>query len=87
MINELDNKMRLFFKSPDDFVGRTGRHSTLYLLRRDVSLCFGIDPNSGNKVDFVALFPGAMAILAGIDLLAKFVYGIPGVYQFDIKVM
>ena len=48
--------------------------STLFLLRRDIQTCFGIDPNTNRKIDFQALFPGTIAILAGIDLLAKFVY-------------
>src|SRR5687768_16950094 len=69
------SRIELFFKSPSDFTGRSGIHSTLYLLRRDTSLCFGIDPNTGAKINFSALFPGVMALLAGIDLVAKFNYG------------
>lgn len=75
MTDDLRNKIELFFKNPRDFDGKQARYSTLYLLRRDVDLCFGNDPNTGKQVGFSALFPGAMAILAGIDLVAKFIYG------------
>lgn len=71
--NSEDN-ISLFFKNPNDFEGSIGVHSTLYLLRRDASLCLGYDPNNNQKIQFEALFPGTMAILAGIDLVAKFVY-------------
>lgn len=73
-----DSPIDLFFKSPSDFTGKSGVHSTLYLLRRDTSLCFGIDPNTGAKINFSAFFPGVMALLAGIDLVAKFNYGDAG---------
>jgi len=59
---------------PNDFDDRVGVHSTLYLLRRDASLCFGYNPNNGQKIQYEALFPATMAVLAGIDLIAKFVY-------------
>lgn len=74
MNKDLQNDISLFIRNPNDFEGRQGIHSTLYLLRRDASLCFGYDPNNNQKIQFEALFPATMAILAGIDLLAKFVY-------------
>jgi hypothetical protein len=35
----------------------------------------GVDPNTGQPVGYRAEWPGAMAMLAGIDLLAKFFSG------------
>lgn len=74
MNNNLQDDIALFLKHPNDFDGRPGVHSTLYLLRRDASLCFGYDPNNNQKIHFEALFPATMAVLAGIDLVAKFIY-------------
>lgn len=74
MTEDLKNDISLFIRNPNDFDGRQGVHSTLYLLRRDASLCFGYDPNNNQKIQFEALFPATMAILAGIDLVAKFIY-------------
>ena len=66
-----------FFLSPRIEVAPPGWFGVLYLLRRDIDLCMGIDPNTGQPVRYraAAKWPGAMAILAGIDLLAKFFYG------------
>ena len=66
--------------TPDDF-------SQLYLLRRDIDVCFGVDPNSGaiNPNWPKAIFPGVMAILAGIDLLAKFLAGNDAQNQVGIR--
>jgi hypothetical protein len=66
-------------KPPDDF-------SHLYLLRRDIDTCFGFNPDNGNPINGIdsvtrasvycqALWPGVMGILAGIDLLGKFLAG------------
>jgi hypothetical protein len=52
-----------------------GKSGVLYLLRRDIDLCMEIDPTTQQRVSYQALWPGAMAILAGIDLLAKFFAG------------
>ncbi|MBM4467238.1 MAG: hypothetical protein FJ014_17070 [Chloroflexi bacterium] len=65
----------LFFEDPAIYHAPPRSYSVLYLLRRDISVCLGIDPNSGNPINFQALLPGAMAILAGIDLLGKFLAG------------
>jgi hypothetical protein len=52
------------------------KFSNLCLLRRDINTCFGKNPNDPNTtLSFSALWPGTMAILAGIDLLAKFYSG------------
>ena len=65
----------LFFEDPAIPPTPSGEYSVLYLLRRDIKTCLGIDPNTGNSIDRIVWFPGAMAILAGIDLLGKFLAG------------
>ena len=63
-----------FFQNPRS-VPRPGGLSQLYLLRRDIDTCFGTDPNTGGRIVYEAIWPGTMAILAGIDLLGKFLAG------------
>ncbi len=67
----------LFFLSPHTTINAPNRFGVLYLLRRDIDVCMGIDPDSEEDVSlrYRALWPGAMAILAGVDLLAKFFAG------------
>jgi hypothetical protein len=69
----------LFFCNPRSSLAPPGRFGILYLLRRDVDVCMGNDPNSGIRIEGAshseALWPGAMAVMAGIDLLAKFYVG------------
>jgi hypothetical protein len=62
---------KLFFEDPT-YRKPPGEYGILYLLRRDINLCLENekDPDLG-----IAQFPGAMAIMAGIDLLAKFYKG------------
>ncbi|HZB88919.1 MAG TPA: hypothetical protein VE291_09705 [Terracidiphilus sp.] len=55
----------LFFEDPRCYRQPPGDFGVLYLLRRDINSCF--DEN--------ILWPGALAILAGIDLLGKFFAG------------
>jgi len=38
-------------------------------------VCYGIDPHSNIESQPIAIFPGVMGIMAGIDLLAKFYAG------------
>lgn len=51
--------------------------SVLHLLRRDAAQCFGYNPNTYNvaksnmRIDATILWPGAMTVFAGIDLLSK----------------
>jgi len=68
-------KIDLFFEDPAVYHAPPRSYSVLYLLRRDISVCLGIDPDSDNPIAFQALWPGTMAILAGIDLLGKFLVG------------
>lgn len=70
----IDEKIQFFFEHPGHY-RETGRFSYLYLLRREISMCFGEDPNDGKKINYSAIWPGTMAILAGIDLLGKFYAG------------
>lgn len=44
-------------------------------MRRDIDQCMGIDPTTGQPSGSSVLWPGAMTMLAGIDLLAKFLAG------------
>ncbi len=65
----------LFFRDPSDAPQIPGEFSTLYLLRRDIETCLGRDPTTKRSLECQALWPAAMAIFAGIDLLAKFYAG------------
>ena len=67
-----------FFMNPSTPPVRPDTFSQLYLLRRDISTCFGIDPDNGQRLPTQALWPGVMAICAGIDLLGKFLAGNDG---------
>ena len=55
----------LFFEDPTVNRSPPGDYGILYLLRRDITRC----------MDYSILWPAAMAIMAGIDLLAKFETG------------
>jgi hypothetical protein len=64
----------IFFKDPYEEPELPGICGVLYLLRRDIIVCFDKK---------IATWPATMAILAGIDLLGKFYAGKdgPGVRQ------
>lgn len=55
----------LFFTDPQIEPSLPGEFSTLYLLRRDTQRCLAQE----------ILWPGAMCVMAGIDLLGKFFDG------------
>ncbi|MCK4446110.1 MAG: hypothetical protein KAW56_03415 [Candidatus Marinimicrobia bacterium] len=74
-MKDIDNKIDFFFENPNIWIEGRKRFSNLYLLRRDIIQCFGFDPSSGNKIGYRVLWPGAMSLLAGIDLLSKYYYG------------
>ena len=74
-IGDLDASIRLFFEDPTIYYPPPRTYSVLYLLRRDIRTCLGIDPNTGAMMGMQALWPGAMALLAGVDLLGKFLAG------------
>ena len=65
----------IFFEEPHSGRHSPGQFGVLYLLRRDIFRCMGIDPITRNPMNYMALWPGTMAILAGIDLLGKFFAG------------
>jgi hypothetical protein len=70
--------IELFFQDPEAHhpTYRTPKpYGVLHLLRRDIIKCSGKDPETGEKYPISALWPQAMAVLAGIDLLGKFYYG------------
>lgn len=60
------------FEHPSDFRKPPGRYGLLHLLRRDIIQCMGRNPTTNETIPFMALWPAAMAIFAGIDLLAKY---------------
>jgi len=62
----------LFFREPSVPPTLPATFGILYLLRRDATQCLGVNPNTGSKTMPITLWPGAMCILAGVDLLAKF---------------
>ncbi len=65
----------LFFREPSVSPRFPDTFGILYLLRRDATQCLGVDPNTGSKTMPLAIWPGAMTVLAGIDLLGKFYAG------------
>ncbi len=68
----------MFFRDPKEEPITPGDFSTLYLLRRDIVTCLGRNPTTMERINCQALWPAAMAIFAGIDLLAKFHNGDKG---------
>jgi hypothetical protein len=65
----------LFFEPPTTHRPPPDRYGLLHLLRRDVIQCLGRDPTSNAELEHRALWPAAIGILAGIDLLAKYFAG------------
>jgi hypothetical protein len=75
----------LFFEEPSQYRPPPGVFGVLYLLRRDATQCTGVDPNTGAKNMAPILWPGAMCILAGVDLLAKFWRGSDQIGQVSTR--
>lgn len=71
----MKEEIDFFFMNPNEFKDEPGKKSILYLLRRDIMTCFGINANTNKPIPTAAYFPGVMAVMAGIDLLAKFYAG------------
>lgn len=66
----------LFFEDPYSKRNTPGKYGILHLLRMDILRCIGINPlDKFNLLPVDILWPGTMAILAGIDLLGKFYCG------------
>lgn len=68
----------LFFENPWVYRAPPGQYGTLFLLRRDINSCLGAETSLQNRTPKRILWPGAMGIFAGIDLLAKFLAGEDG---------
>ena len=65
----------LFFENPRAHFENPWTYGVLYLIRRDILTCLGWDLGKNALTDHRALWPAAMALLAGVDLLAKFYVG------------
>jgi hypothetical protein len=75
---DLSEKIDLFFQDPKvhhPAPSTSKQYGILHLLRRDIIRCSGKDPETGQESKIIALWPQTMAVLAGIDLLAKFYEG------------
>lgn len=73
-MENINQKIDFFFKPPtEEPVG--SEFSSLYLLRRDIFTALGHDPNTLDSINYSVLWPGVMCILAGIDLLGKYLKG------------
>lgn len=77
MSSNVTTDVDFFFMNPTTAPLIPGTFSQLYLLRRDIMTCFGINANGGQQFPSQqkALWPGVMGICAGIDLLGKFFAG------------
>lgn len=77
-MSDILTNIALFAEDPKFYHPSTRQCSTLYLLRREIALCLGIDLNS-KKPDpnqkSKALWAGAMIFLTGVDLIGKFFDG------------
>src|ERR1700744_2863609 len=73
-MENLIDQIDFFFREPNE-IPNEKEYSILYLLRRDIFTCFGHDPNTMEHIPYQAMWPGVMGILAGIDLLGKYLEG------------
>lgn len=78
----LENIFRAYFANPDT---NPRALSVLHLLRREAAQCFGFNPNTYDPAQSPqpvpqtyppVLWPGAMTVFTGIDLLGKFLAGV-----------
>ena len=76
MDNSLINRqIETFFFDPKTSIQPPNNFGVLYLLRRDVYRCLGYSTNTWTIDRESIIWPGAMTVLAGIDLLGKFYKG------------
>ena len=71
-----ESNQKRFFEDPINYV-EASESSILHLLGRDIYSCMGYTIQNGKwhkNIDPI-IWPGAMAILTGIDLLGKFYAG------------
>lgn len=72
----VEKKIEIFFQDPKEKKKNPNIYGTLYLLRRDIYRCMGYDFDASTfKNNEAIIWPGAMTVLAGIDLLGKFYAG------------
>lgn len=71
----IDDKIDFFFENPNNWIEGKSKLSNLYLLRRDIFTCLGYNPTTKQKIEYSVLWPGAMSVLAGIDLISRYYYG------------
>lgn len=72
--------LNVFFRDRRYFKETDKPQSSLHLLRRDIVQCLGFQPDAeivddSERVLLPALWPAAVGIMTGIDLLAKHRYG------------
>ena len=84
-MNSVNTLIDSFFENPNKNMRLIGQFSVLYLLRRDILICFGLNPDDNKRVEYRALWPGAMGVLAGIDLLGKFFAGEDSIGKVGIR--
>lgn len=76
MSDSLINKqIEIFFHNPKTSIQVPNDYGILYLLRRDVYRCLGYNTDTWIVDRESIIWPGAMTVLAGIDLLGKFYKG------------
>jgi len=71
----VEKKIEIFFQDPNEKKEIPNIYGTLYLLRRDIFRCMGYDFDESTFKNEAIIWPGAMTVLAGIDLLGKFYAG------------
>ena len=73
---KFDQKFKMFFEDPRNEPKPPGTYGILYLLRRDISRCLRENPTAEKKMEGnPIIWPAAMLVMAGIDLLGKFYKG------------
>ena len=71
----LKKQIEVFFFNPQNSIQPPNDYGVLYLLRRDIYRCLGYNTVTWSIDRESIIWPGAMTVLAGIDLLGKFYKG------------
>jgi hypothetical protein len=72
---EMEEAVDLFFQHYDTPLPNSGRVGVLYLVRREIITCMGMDHTTLQPTAFQAPIAGAMCVLTGIDYMGKFYAG------------